>query len=272
MRIALATSESQLPTSDRMLEEALRARSAEVEITQWQDAACDWSRFDAVVVRSCWNYFHHLADFLAWLERVETSGARLLNPRASILWNADKRYLAALADSGVRIPGTQFIAPAELFDAETVRRSRGWTSVVSKPLVSGSAWRTERDPDSPIRGPSMVQEFLPEITSAGEWSLVFFGGAHSHSVRKRPRAGEFRVQEHRGGSAELGDAPAAVHLAAEQVLAACGQRAHFARVDLVATDRGPLLMELEIIEPELFLFLEPRAAGRFAQTILDATS
>ncbi|MFN0099020.1 MAG: RimK family alpha-L-glutamate ligase [Gemmatimonadaceae bacterium] len=272
MRIALATSESQLPASDRLLEDALRERAADVAIAHWQDAACDWSRFDTVVVRSCWNYHHHLADFLAWLARVESTGARLVNPRGSIVWNADKRYLAALADSGVPIPGTQFVAPAERLQADAVRRSSGWTSVVSKPLVSASAWRTERDPDAPIVGPAMVQEYLPEITSVGEWSLVFFDGAHSHSVLKRPRDGDFRVQQERGGSAVLGVAPAAVHRVAEQVLAACAQRAHFARVDVVASDRGPLLMELELIEPELFLFLEPRAASRCAQTIMDATS
>lgn len=272
MRIALATSQSELPPSDRLLEEALRARGVAVETVQWQDASCDWSRFDTVVVRSCWNYHHHLADFLAWLDRVQSAGARLVNPRDSIRWNADKRYLGALATAGVPIPGTQFVAPAERLDAGAVRRTSGWTSVVSKPLVSASAWRTERDPDAPIEGPAMVQEYLPEITSAGEWSLVFFDGMHSHSVLKRPRAGEFRVQQDRGGSAELGVAPAEVHRAAEQVLAACGQRAHFARVDLVASERGPLLMELELIEPELFLFLEPRAATRCAQAILDAAT
>jgi glutathione synthase/RimK-type ligase-like ATP-grasp enzyme len=151
---------------------------------------------------------------------------------------------------------------------------------VVKPLVSASAWRTfvtetgtavvdERAWRELLGGSDgMVQEFIPEVQTAGEWSLIFFGGAFSHAVLKRPRAGDFRVQAELGGTAVLAEPPGALLDGARKVLALVEEPLLFARVDGVERNGGFLLMELELIEPQLFLGADVGAPARFADAIV----
>jgi glutathione synthase/RimK-type ligase-like ATP-grasp enzyme len=281
LRIALATCAAlhDLVPDDRLLAGALRARGGDVAATVWNDPAVDWSRFDRVVIRSVWDYHLRFSAFLAWLDQLLASGVAVVNPVPTLRWNARKRYLEDLARAGAAVVPTEFLAAGAAPRLGEVLDRRGWARAVVKPEVSASAHRTVRlsraqaharqaDLERMLEaGPVLVQPYL-EAVEDGEWSLVFLGGSFSHAVRKRPAPGDFRVQEEHGGRSEPALPPPAVLAHAWQVLGACPQRWTYARVDAVEQAGEPLLMELELIEPALFLGAEPGAAGRLADAIL----
>ena len=249
MRIALVTCRSlpDLAPGDRLLHDELRRRGIDAIPAVWDDEGVEWRRFDRIVIRSPWDY--HLAPrrFAAWLDRVEGSGRPCVNPLNIVRWNLHKRYLLELEARGCAIPPTRLI------------ETRG---AVAKPAISGGAYRTVR-----IEGDVLVQDYVPEVETHGEWSLMFFGGLYSHAVVKRAAPDDFRVQMEHGGTVEAGEPPRPVLDAGHQVISVL-PRLPFARIDLVEAARGPLLMEAELIEPELFLDRHPEAASRLAGVIL----
>lgn len=274
---------------DRHLVEALERAGAVVESRVWDDPAADWVAYDAIVLRSTWDYFLHPARFAAWLDARDAEGTRVLNPTSVVRWNMDKRYLRELADAGVAVVPTHFADPGDPPDLAAVMDACGWEEVVVKPAISGGAhetWRTSRAraADDQVRVEALadhsavlVQPFLREIEAEGEWSLLFFGGAYSHAARKRPRAGDFRVQQQFGGAYSAGVAPAGAREAAARVLEAArelvgtdGAPLPYARVDGCMVDGAFLLMELEVIEPALFFTQDPPAADRCAGALLEA--
>lgn len=260
-----------IPRGDDVLGRTLRANGFLVEHTIWSDERVDWGRYAAVLVRSCWDYHLQPAAFLAWLDRLERRGVTVLNPPAVIRWNMDKRYLRALAAAGVPIPETEWIGEGECADVAAICRRKGWAKAVAKPVISASAYRTELRNDGEVQGPLMVQRFVEEIEGDGEWSLLYFAGSYSHAVRKIPRPGDFLVQREFGGRLVRATPSAGVRALAETVMRQLPGAVPLARVDVVVSaERGPLLMEVELIEPELFLStLEcaRRAAGAIAQQL-----
>jgi glutathione synthase/RimK-type ligase-like ATP-grasp enzyme len=243
-----------IPGGDRLLGQALEAQGWTVSQRIWSDRHADWSSFDAVVVRSCWDY-HLRADlFEVWIEGLEGCGVRMVNSASLIRWNMDKRYLRSLKASGIPVPDTVWVEEGGSCDVADVCAERGWLCAVVKPMISASAYRTSLRRSGLVYGPMMVQEFLPEIGTSGEWSLMFFGGVFSHAVQKIPARGDFRVQHEFGGSAQ-GRMPSRELIAfGANTIARGPEIPVLARVDIVETAKyGPLLMELEVIEPELFL-------------------
>jgi glutathione synthase/RimK-type ligase-like ATP-grasp enzyme len=263
----------QLPhliAGDRLLQDELRRRGVTTVTAIWDDAGVEWDAFDAIVIRSPWDYHLSGGRFAEWLEQLAAVGRPVINPLATVCWNLHKRYLLDLEARGCRIPRTQLLARGERHSLQP--------GVCVKPAISGGAWRTLRIDGAPSAadeaalaamladGDVLVQEYVPEI-AAGEWSLMFFDGQFSHAVLKRPAAGDFRVQAEWGGSVDVGEAPDAVLAAARRVMDVL-PRLPYARIDLVESARGPLLMEAELIEPELFLDREPAAVPRLADAIL----
>jgi glutathione synthase/RimK-type ligase-like ATP-grasp enzyme len=175
---------------------------------------------------------------------------------------------------------TEYLTAGDLPDLKTLLERRGWDEAVVKPAVaagSHGAWRTSRataEADqlrfSEQLGARdlLLQPFLPEVTFRGEWSLVFLGGEYSHAVLKRPASGDFRVQEHLGGSSVPAEVDQLLVAQAESALAAVGQPLLYARVDGVERDGRLVLTELEIIEPSLFLGLARGAEHRFAEAVV----
>jgi len=274
-----------LNPDDHPLQDALRARGARVRAVSWDATAVDWARFDAVVLRSCWDYHLRFAEFGRWLDTLAQEGARLWNPVGVVRWNFDKSYLRALDGDGVLLPATEWLAPGAALDLVRLLVARGWEQAVVKPQVSASAhetWRTDRRhaaSDQPrverlLRsGGVLVQEFVPEVVTAGELSLVYIAGEFSHAVRKRvgQGAGEFRVQERFGGSAEPATAGMAALEAGSLALSHVPGPWLYARVDGVERSERFLVMELEVFEPQLFLEFSPAAARRLAEAIIERT-
>lgn len=269
-----------LNPDDHPLRAALTAAGARTHAVRWDDERADWAGFDVVVLRSCWDYHLRTASFRDWLAERERDGTRLWNPASLVRWNLDKSYLRDLQSAGVPVPDTLWIEPGRAPDLAALVASRPWERAVVKPRVSLSAhetWITDRDGAArdqerfarlvAERG-ALVQEFVPEVTAAGELSLVHLSGEFSHAVCKRAGRGDFRVQHQYGGSAEPVAASAAARSGAAQALTALPGPWLYARVDGVERAGRLLVMELEVIEPELFLVWSDAAARRFAEAIL----
>jgi glutathione synthase/RimK-type ligase-like ATP-grasp enzyme len=280
MKLVLcATCESipNLTEDDQVLIAPLAKRGIEARAAVWSDRSVSWSAADAVVIRSCWDYHLRLEEFLRWIASLEQAGVRVWNPPAMLRGNADKIYLRELERKGVPIVPTLW--PEAGFQLGQELRERGWKKAVVKPRVSATAYRTalatveeangaQALVDDLLHGPGvMVQEFLEEVSKHGEWSLIFFAGQFSHAVIKTPKAGDFRVQHDFGGGEKIASAPDSVVQAASRVIAALEGTPLYARVDGVESGGQFLLMELELIEPALFLRLAEGAAERFAAAI-----
>lgn len=280
-RVALVTCDAfpNLYEDDLLLVAALDGIGIGSRPAIWTDASIDWLAFDALVIRSPWDYFERAAEFRAWLDARKASGVRMINSSAILDWNFDKRYLLDLAAAGVLLVPTIFVPQGGQPDIVALARAKGWDDVVVKPSISGGAYCTHRfrlaDADEfgdaiahilSDRG-LLIQPFLPEIQSAGELSLLFFDGEFSHAVCKRPKGGDYRVQFQFGGSSETVDVCDEWVAGARACLAAAPERPAYARVDGVLRDGHFLLMELEVFEPLMFLARHPDAASRFARAI-----
>jgi hypothetical protein len=237
------------------------------------DDASALSAYACVLPLLAWGYHHEHARWLRACETWRQAGTPLWNPADVLAWNSDKRYLETLAARGVAVPHTVSASTItrELLD-ETFDTT-GADALIVKPAVSGGAWKTQRvRRGAAVEDTGMtmlVQSYLPTIASEGETSLLYFGGQLSHVVNKRPPQGEFRVQQQFGGAYTLLDAPPAGALAlAEATLAAIGTPLLYARIDMVPDEDGRwLLMEAELIEPDLYLGVDPRGGTGFAGAV-----
>jgi glutathione synthase/RimK-type ligase-like ATP-grasp enzyme len=279
-RVALATAAAwaALNDDDRLLVDALGALGVEAAPAVWDDPTVEWGAHDVVVIRSCWDYFHRADEFRAWIDRLEAAGVALHNPPAVARWNMDKGYLRELEARGVGIVPTAWVERGAGGSLGELLGERGWRAAVVKPRVSASAngtWRTEgggtddeaRFRDGVAQGALMVQPFVDAVQAEGEWSLIFVDGEFSHAVIKRPAAGDFRVQIEHGGSADPVRPDPGLVAEARAALEAAPGRTLYARVDGCVVDGRFLVMELELLEPHLFLGTAPGAAERLAGAV-----
>lgn len=279
LEVALITgSADAMPVPDpesHLLVDALAARGVRAAVVPWR-ADRDWAAVPLVVLRTPWDYVEHADAFGAWV-RSTSALTRLLNPAGLVAWNLHKRYLAELAEAGVPVPPTVVLGPGSSPSARAAAVA-GDGELVIKPAVSGGAVGTVRvaaDSDGARShlaallhdGDALVQPYLPQVQD-GEVSLVLFAGGFSHAVRKVPARGDFRVQEEFGGAVVPHEPTDAERAVARAVLDALPWAPAYARIDLVTTPEGPVLMEAELIEPELFLRFADGAAGRFADVLV----
>jgi hypothetical protein len=239
----------------------------------------DWRRFDLVVIRSTWDYQHHAEQFLGVLETIERAGVRLENGSEVARWNMPKTYLRELAARGIETVPTFWrdaLAPGELVPLfEELRSDEG----VIKPVMSANAqgaWRlnreTVRSQAAEIEAyfanrPLMMQPFERGIVEEGEFSMMYFNGIYSHSILKVPKRGDFRVQEEHGSEIRLVTPEPALLAAGNAAVAAAGRKLLYARADFVRNDDVFRLMELELVEPAIYLRTDPGAPDRFADAV-----
>lgn len=269
---------------DALLAEGLAAEGLTAVRVDWADPSVDWSQFRAAVFRTTWDYFDRFDAFSAWLRDVQ-SRTELLNAASTIRWNLDKHYLGDLAQRGVPTVPTRFIEREDGQRLGDLLELAGWDEAVIKPCVSGAARHTHRvtratadDVDRALAAlrpheAFLLQPFVPSILTEGELTLVVIDGLVTHAVRKRAKPGDFRVQDDHGGTWEE-VVPSVEEIAfAERAMAAVTPRPVYGRVDLVRDDDGaPMIMELELIEPELWLRTHPSAAQRLASAIARAVA
>lgn len=258
------------PAFDR-LTAALSGAGLEVASMEWPRAA--EADVDAVLPLLAWGYHQDAADWLAMLDALDAKGMRALNPAAILRWNTTKTYLADLEAAGVPVVPTVFADRVDDAVVEAARAELGDGTLVVKPQVSGGSHETVKlEPgEALIGGPSgaaMIQPFLPSVSGEGEISLLHFDGVFSHAVGKVARAGDFRVQPQFGSTiGPITPPPGSLDIA-QAVLAATPGRLTYCRVDLIRHPDGALrVMELEAIEPDLFLEHAPEAGALFAAAV-----
>lgn len=254
---------------------ALVAGGVEVDPIAWTEAG-DLTGYDLVLPLVAWGYHHRPDQWFAFLDRLEREALPVVNPPALLRWNSDKKYLAELDERG--IPTVHTLAVDALDEAHLSQaRSRfGTDRLVVKPPISGSAYKTflidaSEGVPAAASGQRMIVQPFVEAIAQGEYSLILFDGLLSHSVIKRPREGDYRVQPDHGGTTSLCEPPEGAEQLARDSLAAAPAPATYARVDIIRDDSGELrIMELELVEPALFLHLVPEAESRFAAAIRSA--
>jgi len=250
-----------------------------VSTVSWRQSAELWGRFDAVIIRSTWDYWDDVPAFLDVLAEVNRQ-TRLANPLSLVHWNLAKTYLRDLEGKGVGIVPTLWLDALHPHSPVQCARHLETDQLVVKPVVGANgqdAFRFSRDED-PLRWSEisarfpgracMVQPFMPNVLSEGEYSLFFFSGEFSHAILKVPAAGEFRSQEERGAEVLSVRPEDDLLQSARKALAALTQSPLYARIDMVRNAANQFdVMELELIEPSLYLRTDAEAPGRFARAI-----
>ena len=262
-----------------MLQAALGRLGLSSVRVDWANPDIDWSKFHCAVFRTTWDYFDRFAEFTPWLDRVETQ-TRLLNLPSTVRWNMDKHYLADLAAKDISIVESTFLEAGGEADLSQILARTGWSNAIVKPCISGGARHTYRlNPDNaesvgatirPLLAKEafIVQPFQDDILETGEDTLMVFQGKFSHAIRKTAKAGDFRVQDDFGGTVHDYKATLEQIELAERAFAVCRPLPLYGRVDMVRDNRGRnAIMELELIEPELWLRKHPQSATAFAEAI-----
>jgi len=271
---------SELTQADQLAAELLRTGGARVDAVVWTDGSVKWDAYDAIVIRSTWDYHLQPERFLYWLETLEKSGAKIFNPLSILRWNIDKHYLLDLRARNIQIPRTVILETGQTFHFEQIRAAFAIDEVVVKPAVSASAWETKRISlakfssqdlewiaELLMRKTLIIQEYMPEVSLEGEWSFLFFGALFSHAVVKRPAKGDFRVQEELGGTYSLEIPPERLVEQALEVVRTIKEPLLYARIDAVVRNEQLYLMELELVEPALFFDVSPASANAFCERL-----
>ena len=271
---------NQVLLEDGLLQTALENKRLKVTKKNWADEKFDWGTTKYAIFRTTWDYFDRFEEFFNWLEK-NKERTTFINSADIINWNIDKHYLQDLATNGINIAPTLFIEQGDNTTLNDLFRQTKWTEAVIKPAISGAARHTYRiTPNNCnnyengfqelITKESMLfQEFLNNITSNGEISLIMIGGKYTHAVKKIAKKGDFRVQDDHGGSVEEYNATKAEIDFAEKCIKNCPYFPIYARVDIVYDNNNlPSLSELELIEPELWFRNCPKSAEKLAKEII----
>jgi len=277
LRIATCRPLPEPDADEDLLLAALAAEGVQARMADWRDPREDWDAPVATVVRSTWDYLHHVDEFLAWIERAARA-APLWNPPDVMRWNAHKFYLRELATEGFPIVPTAFVERGSRALLAELLGERGWDDAVVKPAVSAASFGTlrvrSRRNDELAAGEAhlgalaatrdvLVQRYAPAVESSGERALVWIDGELTHAIRKEPRFAD--GHERVSGALAIADDERAL---AERILARFGRALLYGRVDVVRDEAGrPQVMELELLEPSLFLAQHPPALARLAHAL-----
>lgn len=261
---------------DPLTREPLRTLGWEMDMVPWDREGVVWEDYAVVVIRSPWDWVKRPEAFLAVLEGIAARDVRLENPLPLVRWNLRKTYLRDLATRGVPTVPTLFRERLEPGALGALLAELGTQQAVLKPVVGANAAWAVRIGERPTEEVEqwyaaralLAQPFVRAVIDEGEYSLFYFGGTFSHAIRKRPKPGDFRVQEEHGGSVEAVHPTEDLRAAADVVMAALDEPPLYARVDLVRGDAGAWwLMELELVEPSLYLRMDADAPRRLAHAL-----
>lgn len=263
---------------DHLLFQPLKQVGWTVEEVSWRKEKVNWNQYDAVVIRSPWDYQEDAEAFLQVLKEIESSSALLENSLELVEWNVNKTYLRDLEAKGVEIVPTLW---ADHFNSDHLQNSFGALQsdeVVIKPTISAGAddtfrlnladepWNSHHLSETFHHRPYMIQPFMPHIVEEGEFSLFFFGEKYSHSILKTPQVEDFRVQEEHGGILSKITPPEYLLTSARTLLDLIEPRPLYTRADFVRTSQNTFaLMELELVEPSLYFNMDPDSPQRFAR-------
>ena len=247
----------------------------------WNDHKFNWTSTKSAIFRSTWDYFDQFSNFRNWLDIIKEQ-CFLINPYEQINWNLDKHYLLDLQKKDLPIVESVFVPKKNELNLETISKSKNWKDIVIKPTISGAARHTYHLKNDEIKKfqdkwlsltnneDFMVQEFQKNILSSGEIAVMLFGGEYSHSVLKKAKKGDFRVQDDFGGSVEKINPSLEIIELAEKTVKNLKNMPLYARVDIIFdNDNNPVISELELIEPELWFRFKEESACKLAEIVKD---
>lgn len=264
----VGTFDSPVEDEESVLFNFLRDKGLQLTKVIWNDDRVDWKSFDLALLKSPWDYFEVIDTFYSWLTHLDEIKLPLLNPTDLVKWNADKHYLAEIADAGLPVIPTAYINKGTRLELETFFERFKPDQIIIKPCVSGGSFHTFKVTKENLEEIQnkvqlllktmdfMVQPFIPEVQIEGEWSLLFFNGKFSHCLLKKAKSGDFRVQHFLGGTIHPQQPSETMLKSAKQYVDQFAKSSLYARVDGVMIDETFTLMELELIEPYMFLFTD----------------
>ena len=286
MNIALVTYQDKgvyhnisVENEDDLLLKFLSSKGLKVEKAIWNDPDVNWEDFDLVIVKSPWDYFNLIADFYTWLDKLKKTKIKLLNPIDIIKWNADKHYLNDIANAGLKVTPSTFTCKGEKIDLKPFFDQFKTTAIIVKPAVSGGSKNTFKVTKANVATINeqlnslleeedfIIQPFLNDIEENGEWSFIFFGGKFSHALLKKAKTGDFRVQATFGGTVHPQNPPQELLKKAQEYVDQFAKNCLYARVDGAVVAHQFMLMELELIEPFLFLDTHPESLENYYQAL-----
>jgi len=269
----------QVLTEDNLLKTELEKLDLRVVKKAWNSLDFNWSETKFAIFRSTWDYFDKFRDFKTWLEKVKEK-TTFINSYELINWNLDKKYLIELNKKGINIPTSEVITKEDNITLESLFKKHDFSDAIIKPTISGAARETYKISknnfykyekkffDLKSKEDLIFQEFLSNIISKGEISLIFIGEHYTHAVKKIAKEGDFRVQDDHGGSVEVYNATKEEILFAQNCLSKCPTLPIYSRVDIIYDNRNEIsLGEIELIEPELWFRNNKVAAGLLANEI-----
>jgi len=268
-------------SEDDKLLDFLKEKGLKIEKVIWNDQNINWENYALAILKSPWDYFDLIEDFCKWLDHLEEKKVHLLNAIDIVRWNSNKRYLQEIEAAGLKITPSIFINKKESINLNHFFEKFNTDKLIVKPCVSGGAKNTFKVTADNVHEINhklqqlvqnedfIVQPFLPEILESGEWSFVFFNGKYSHSLIKQAKAGDFRVQPAHGGSVHPQQPNEDLIAIAQNYVSLFAKNCLYARVDGTFVNGEFLLMELELIEPFLFLNTDPENYNRYYQALQD---
>lgn len=274
VKIAYVYYEDGGPLSDKeheLLLQFLQAKGLNIHKENWDDGSVDWMQYQCIVLKSPWDYVFKTKLFYEWLDKIKQLNILMLNSADIIKWNSDKHYLKDIAAAGLKVIPTAFLQKGEPFHPEDYFKLFNTNTLIVKPCISGASRNTfkitaESEPVE-VTESTMIQPFVPQVNEEGEWSLVFLGGKFSHALVKTPAKEDFRSQPQFGGMLQGKQPPASLLNSAAQYVAEFARGCLYARVDGLMIDNEFHLMELELIDPFLFLSIYPPGYDNYFEAL-----
>ena len=270
---------NQVLTEDNILQESLERKGLKVCKKNWNANDFNWAKTKYAIFRSTWDYFDRFNEFFKWLD-ITKEKTKFINSSDIILWNIDKHYLNDLEKQGINIAPTIFIEKGNQLNIDDLFKETNWKEAVIKPAISGAARHTYRLNKNNfnkyndllneliLKESFLFQEFLNNIITDGEISMMIIGGKYTHAVKKRAKHGDFRVQDDHGGTVERYNASKTEILFAEKCIQLCPNKVIYARVDIIYDNNNEIsLSELELIEPELWFRNNEESADLLSEEI-----
>lgn len=270
-------------TTDQHLQSALINKGIDAQAVIWSDKTVDWTSYDYLIFRNTWDYFEREEEFRSWLSHIRALNVPTLNSLDVVEQNINKFYLKELQDKGVKLIPTVFLSKGQAFDLSKIIPP-DWGKAVIKPAFSAGSYLTEVVTTDIIDEMNIVykelvktkdlllQKFMPEVQTAGETSFVFFNRVLSHIVNKMPKEGDFRVQSQFGGSYSTIEQSESIIRQAQSIVDKISGDLLYARVDGIIIADVFYLMEVELIEPDLYLDKADHAIPTFVQAIIEKLS
>lgn len=265
---------------DDYLIDYLQGKGMKLEKAIWNNPNVDWEKYDLAIIKSPWDYFNLIDDFYQWLANLEAKNVKVLNPIATLKWNADKHYLQDIENAGLNIAKCSFLDKGHVVDLNHCFQELNTEKLIVKPAVSGGSKNTFKVTSENVEKVNLLlnellleesfilQPFIKEIEEEGEWSFLFFGGKFSHALLKKAKTGDFRVQHVFGGTIHPQEPREALIATAQRYVDQFAKNCLYARVDGVMVNGEFLLMELELIEPYLFLDTKKESLANYYQALL----